>query len=195
MYVPHGFPVHNHLLMACRSDKGVTAFNAKPDVSITSHNDGDVVLEGELISFRGSASDANHRPQSTTATWYVGSEVLCEATESDGAVQCDGILLPSDTEVTLEVTDAGNATSSASVSLTVTPTDAQVHHHRTRIKRITTAIGSSPLKESSPTPKTAPRTSSVIGCPASTVVSEVTVEPNTEGEVTGYGLLSEGQRH
>ena len=114
------------LLMACRSDKGVTAFNAKPDVSITSHNDGDVVLEGELISFRGSASDANHSPIELTATWYVGSEVLCEAItpESDDAVQCDGILLPSDTEITLEVTDAGNATSSASVNLTVTPTDA-----------------------------------------------------------------------
>ena len=65
------------LLFACDSDKGVTAFNAKPEASITSHSDGDSVQEGYLIAFRGSASDPNHSYEELTATWYVGSEVLC----------------------------------------------------------------------------------------------------------------------
>ena len=68
------------LLFACDSDKGVTAFNSKPEASITSHTDGDEVLEGVLVTFRGSASDANHSYDQLTATWYAGSEVICEAT-------------------------------------------------------------------------------------------------------------------
>ena len=41
------------LLLACDSDKGVTAFNSKPEASITSHSDGDSVQEGYVITFRG----------------------------------------------------------------------------------------------------------------------------------------------
>ena len=114
------------LLIACDSDKGVTAFNSKPEASITSHSDGDTVQEGYLQTFRGSASDANHSYDELTATWYVGNELLCEATipESDGTVQCEGILSPADTEITLEVKDSGNATGSSSINITVTPTEA-----------------------------------------------------------------------
>ncbi|MEC8276541.1 MAG: hypothetical protein VX026_02415 [Myxococcota bacterium] len=34
------------LLFACDSDKGVKAFNSEPSAKITSHSDGDEVLEG-----------------------------------------------------------------------------------------------------------------------------------------------------
>ena len=50
--------------------------------------------------------------------------MLCETVPDRWPVQCDGVLLPTDVEVTLEVKDAGNATGSASVALSVTPTAA-----------------------------------------------------------------------
>ena len=38
------------LLWACNIDKGVTAFYSTPEASITSHSDGDVVLEGYVLT-------------------------------------------------------------------------------------------------------------------------------------------------
>ena len=93
------------LLFACDSDKGITAFNSKPEASITSHTDGDEVLEGILVTLRGSASDANHTYDQLSATWYSGSEIICEGIvlESNGVVQCDATFLLTESEVTLKV--------------------------------------------------------------------------------------------
>ncbi|MEC8380682.1 MAG: hypothetical protein VXZ96_10200, partial [Myxococcota bacterium] len=180
------------LLIACDSDKGVTAFNSKPEASITSHSDGDSVQEGYVITFRGSASDANHSYDELTATWYVGSEVLCEATipESDGTVQCEGILLPTDTEVTLEVKDSGNATGSVSVNLTVEPTDAPealiitpesngVYYS----DQLITFEGILSDGEDAAEDLVGYWSSNLDG-----ELSDVAVEPNSEGEITGYAL-------
>ena len=47
------------LLTGC-PDQSVTAVNAPPEVTITSHADGDVLLQGETVSFTGIASDPDH---------------------------------------------------------------------------------------------------------------------------------------
>ena len=67
-------------LFACDSDKGITVFNPGPEAEISSHSDGDEVLEGMVITFEGNVTDANHQAQELTTTWKSGSEILCEAT-------------------------------------------------------------------------------------------------------------------
>tara|TARA_B100000683_G_scaffold130581_2_gene127838 strand:+ start:191 stop:439 length:249 start_codon:yes stop_codon:yes gene_type:complete len=45
---------------SCRSDKGITVFNPDPEAEITSHSEGDEVLEGYPILLEGHVGDANH---------------------------------------------------------------------------------------------------------------------------------------
>ena len=56
------------LLAACRSDEGITKFNSLPEVNITSHSDGDEVLEGYPVTFIGTGADSNHDANQLTAT-------------------------------------------------------------------------------------------------------------------------------
>ena len=44
-------------LFACDSDKGITVFNPGPEAEISSHSDGDEVLEGMVITFEGNVTD------------------------------------------------------------------------------------------------------------------------------------------
>ena len=46
-----GIPSLLFFLTACDSDKGITVFNPAPDASLSSHSDGDEVLEGYIIAF------------------------------------------------------------------------------------------------------------------------------------------------
>ena len=113
-------------LFACDSDKGVTVFNPNPEAEISSHSDGDEVLEGYVITFVGNVDDANHKAEELTATWKSGSDILCEATvaNSDGTTVCEAVLTPDDTQITLEVKDAENAPGSDTISITVVPSEA-----------------------------------------------------------------------
>ncbi|MGC6511083.1 MAG: fibrinogen-like YCDxxxxGGGW domain-containing protein [Myxococcota bacterium] len=183
--------------MACDSDKGVTAFNSKPVATITSHSDGDTVLEGFVTTFRGSASDPNHRFDQLTATWFVDAEVLCDARvpESDGTVQCEGVLPTTGSTVTLEVKDAGNATASAAVALVVEPTaapQAEIHSplaagvYYSDQKIVFSGILSD--AEDAASDLVGDWSSDLDG-----LLSEVVVAPNSDGETEGFGYLSEGQ--
>ena len=74
----------NHLVLllalaGCRNDTGVTTFNANPDAEITSHSDGEEVLEGYTENFRGAVSDSDNSTEELTATWFVDGEVACDA--------------------------------------------------------------------------------------------------------------------
>ena len=113
-------------LFACTSEKSITTVNKAPEAAITSHSDGDEVLEGYVITLRGSAFDSNNTYDELTATWYAGTEVICEATvpQSDGNTECEVVITTDDTEFTLEVKDDQNATGSASVSVVVVPTES-----------------------------------------------------------------------
>ena len=63
-------------LFACDYDKGVTVFNPSPEAEITSHSEGDEVLEGYIITFVGNVSEANHSADKLTTTWKIGPETL-----------------------------------------------------------------------------------------------------------------------
>jgi hypothetical protein len=103
--------------------------NEAPFAQITSHEDGDVVLEGATVSFQGNAVDADHDAGELLATWYAGETQICEAAapESDGTTTCSDIpISDAFTEVRLEVKDPTNLAAKDTVSLTVQATDAPV---------------------------------------------------------------------
>ena len=64
------------MFLAACSDTSVKAFNAEPVAEITSHSDGDEVVEGDTETFRGSVSDPDHAASDLTATWYLADDIL-----------------------------------------------------------------------------------------------------------------------
>ena len=113
------------LTMGCRSDEGIKKFNSTPEANITSHVDGDTETEGYSVTFMGTGSDANHGIGELTATWYAGSEIICDAETllTDGTTICASVIGLSDAEITLVVKDPENASAEAKVNLLVTPSD------------------------------------------------------------------------
>ena len=73
-------------LFACGSDDGVKAYNTDPSADITSHEDGDELLSGYSIIFKGSVSDANHNNADLKVTWLTDNTELCpeQNAEADG---------------------------------------------------------------------------------------------------------------
>ena len=183
-------------LMACAGDQGVKAFNAEPEAEITSHADGSEVLEGYTESFRGAVSDPDHAAEDLTATWYLDGEVVCESAspDADGISLCDVLIPSSATEITLEVQDPGNAAGSDQISLTVVPTESPEAEITAPTAdgvyysdQLITFEGVVSDGEDVATDLTATWESSLDG------VLKVEAEPNDDGEVTGFGYLSEGE--
>jgi len=106
-------------------DQGVQAFNANPEASITSHDEGDEVREGDDVTFFGVVSDPDHQTGSLLASWYIGSEKICasDVPNADGITSCEATIPAGGDEVILEVIDPGGAAGSASVSLTLIPSE------------------------------------------------------------------------
>ena len=114
------------MLFGCGETK-VRDVNEAPFAQITSHEDGDVVLEGATVSFQGNATDADHESDELTATWYAGDTEICAAAapSSDGTTTCSNVVVTDAfSEVRLEVKDPTNLAATDSVSLTVEPTEA-----------------------------------------------------------------------
>ncbi len=110
-------------MIAC-SDSSVGRHNAAPDVSITSHVDGDEVYEGYAVTFRGSASDADNANTDLVATWFVGGEEACSgAPGADGSTECEVTIGEGDSIVVLEVSDIEGSAGSSTVSLEVINTE------------------------------------------------------------------------
>ena len=68
--------------LGCNVDKSIAIINSSPDAYISSHTEGMSLQEGDIIEFRGSASDANHKPDQLLAMWYINGEVLSEGNPS-----------------------------------------------------------------------------------------------------------------
>ena len=113
-------------LIGCRSDDGIKKFNTPPQANITSHSNGDTVLEGFLSSFMGFGTDSNHLYSELSATWYSGTEVICatQPLDSDGMTLCEYTVTTQDSNITLVVQDIENASGEAQLALQVTPTEA-----------------------------------------------------------------------
>ena len=99
-------------------------FNSPPEGFITSHQEGMTLQEGEIVLFRGSASDPNHGYEDLTAAWFINGEEVCLATtpEEDGATSCNWEVVGDTVLIQLEIKDALNAAGSASLQLEVIPT-------------------------------------------------------------------------
>ena len=67
-------------LSACTPDSSLTITNAVPSAEILSHADGDAVLEGYEVSFRGTGYDPDDGPADLKSTWWLGCEEICPAT-------------------------------------------------------------------------------------------------------------------
>ena len=83
-------------------------------------------MEGYVESFRGLVSDVNHSTTDLTVTWFMDGEVLCEgaAPDIDGMSLCEGLILSSTSEVSMEVQDPALAAASDHVTLSVIPTES-----------------------------------------------------------------------
>jgi len=106
-------------------DQSVQAINAAPEAAIVSHGEGDQVLEGYTVSFRGVVDDPDHATADLLVTWLVGGSTACAAAspELDGASTCD-IEIDDDGGITLEVRDPEGKAASAHVTLEVLATEA-----------------------------------------------------------------------
>jgi hypothetical protein len=93
---------------AC-SDQTVGIHNTAPTVVITSHREGDLVLDGQATEFRAQAGDADGGSEDLNATWYVGGIEACPLSHPDenGLTSCSIVLTSemSQPEVRVEVSD------------------------------------------------------------------------------------------
>ena len=113
------------LLAAC-SDAGVTKFNAKPTVEISSHATGDTVREGYGATLRGVVGDADDAVGTLAVTWLVGGVAVCPdaAAGPDGATTCEHVFTVGGGDVALEVADPQGGSAVARATLDVEATDA-----------------------------------------------------------------------
>ena len=94
------------MVLGCGEQKFVVV-NAEPDVTITSHDDGNVVGEGERTWFFAIVDDADDAEDELVATWTVGDRVVCEREPvSDfGETNCEIQLADDEREVAVYVED------------------------------------------------------------------------------------------
>ena len=183
-------------LASCRTDNSIKIFNAEPTAEITSHSDGDEVLEGAVVVFRGGVGDIDHTAGDLTTTWFLDDTIMCEsaAPDVDGITTCSFTMPAEANTVALEVRDPENAAGADQVSLTVVPTASPE------------AKIASPSADESYTSDRLITFEGVVSDAeddaidlvvswSSTLDGELKVDaiPNAAGLVLGYGYLSEGE--
>jgi hypothetical protein len=184
------------MFLAACSDTSVKAFNAEPVAEITSHSDGDEVVEGDTETFRGSVSDPDHAASDLTATWYLDDDILCEsaAPDDDGITTCESQMPATTSQIILVVQDPENAAGSDQVSLDlvinespdgeiITPTIDGIYYS----DQLITFSGIAGDTEDAAVDLIASWESSLDGA------IDVDAELDEGGEFTGFGYLSEGE--
>jgi hypothetical protein len=96
-------------LTGCGVDSSVKVTNNTPTAEIVSHNDGDALVEGYEVTFRGTGYDTDDGASELSGTWWFNGEEACaKATLADsGFTECT-VLVPlldelGDSEVTLDL--------------------------------------------------------------------------------------------
>ena len=106
MRFPHLFiPL---IALACRSpDDGLKAYNSLPQISIQSHSDGSILLEGQTENFYALATDSNHSPDELEVAWFYGGELVCDWSVPDegGSSNCDITPVSTESLIRAEVRD------------------------------------------------------------------------------------------
>ncbi|MGB0641225.1 MAG: hypothetical protein ACPGTU_17955, partial [Myxococcota bacterium] len=82
---------------ACQDHK-VTAFNSEPFASISSHQEGDELVEGTETEFIGIVTDDDDTWKELSTTWRIAERDVCIETtpESDGSTRCTITMQPDD---------------------------------------------------------------------------------------------------
>ena len=141
-------------------------------------------------------SDPDHSAEDLTATWYLDGAVLCEsaAPDGDGISTCEAIIPEGAAQLVLEVQDPMNAAGSDQIMLSVLPTEAPEAQITTPTADgvyysdlLITFEGWVSDEEDAAT--------DLLATWESTLDGELKVEatPNSDGTVTGFGYLSEGE--
>lgn len=116
------------LLSACTGGTNVNVRNSAPTATITSHEDGDVLLEGREVSLVGRVSDVDDNRSELVAGFEVGGIELCpKGPPGDGGeIRCQTRFVIGEKDVALIVVDPNDATGEDRVRLTVQSTEAPV---------------------------------------------------------------------
>ena len=95
--------------LGCSEDKASS--NENPVAKITSHSDGDVILEGETITIRGVISDEENNPRSLNFDWLLNDEFVCNGTTTNasGEIFCEIVAGIGEHTILLEVFDPDGA--------------------------------------------------------------------------------------
>ena len=115
------------VLAACdSSDKNLGVTNRAPIAAITSHSDGDQVLESIPTLFIGNVSDPNEPSEDLLVTWYADLEELCPEAppEVDATTRCEAEVGPGVEQIILRVRDTFDERAEARVSIEVVETEA-----------------------------------------------------------------------
>ena len=183
------------LVVGC-SDAGVTKFNTDPTAEITSHEDGDTVLEGVEVPLRGVVGDPNHPIDTLTVAWVIdGTPVCTESTpDASGAVSCSHTFEASGGAVMLETRDPEGGAGTDRITLTIepnaapdvvitAPAESGVYYADSLI----TFSGTVSDAEDDVDELTVTWETAALG------VLDVDVDVTADGRVEAFGLLDEGE--
>lgn len=112
-------------MMACGSDKTVSARNTPPTALVTFPANGAELLEGDEVIAIGQAADADNASADLTASWRVNGDEVCTGTPDDsGASLCSIVFGAGVAEVQFVVVDPAGAAGSNTITVNVIATDA-----------------------------------------------------------------------
>lgn len=114
-------------LVACEGGTTSEDSGLPPDVFaaiITSHVDGDKLLEGYRVGLAGKVSDPDGVNSDVAVTWTVGDDEACPETTAadDGTTSCDVVFDSGEVVVVLEARAPDGETTQATVTFDVTAT-------------------------------------------------------------------------
>ena len=186
------------ILLACTSsEKVITTVNDIPEAIITSHQDGAEILENMPIVLMGTIFDSNDSYDQLAATWYAGTDVLCAETtpESDGSSSCAANIVLGVEMITLSARDPSNARYDAVINVSILETEppsaailSPLSGEMYYTDQLIAFEGMVSDLEDDPEDLSIRWVSSLDG-----ELSSVNVVPNADGDIFGYGNLTEGE--
>lgn len=117
------------LLIACKGQQPPTSdsvpLDSAPLATIHTPGSESETIEGAVVTFRGTVSDADDDIPELVATWYAGETMLCSPAQpaADGATSCEWTADLSGDSIRLEVLDPSGAVGVDFRSISVGPND------------------------------------------------------------------------
>lgn len=182
----------------CVRDDGFKITSAEPTAEITSHFEGDDLMEGFAELFQGRVSDVDNDPEELLATWFIDGTVACAAVAPDasGNTSCAATVPAANTmSVRLEAADPsegrGDALLEFLIIATLAPTAEIVFPTADGDYSSDVPVAFEGLvgdEEDTLDELIVSWTSSLDG-----PLTGLSVTPDASGAVTGFASLTEGQ--